>query len=96
MRCIYYVDVNGEVCRSLCLDTGLLKSWAVHNRTKSISLLQKLRQSWEEIEENKTSAGVSAEQMYACTVVYKVWSVAMILSFPNRLCQRWDNVWSGR
>ena len=27
-------------------------------------LFQKLRQSWEEIEKNKTSTGVSAEQMY--------------------------------
>ena len=32
----------------------------------AISLLQKLRQSWEEIEEKKMSAGVSAEQMYVC------------------------------
>ena len=47
----------------------LLKSLPVLNCTRSFSLLQKLRQSWEEIEENKTSAGVSAEQMYGCTCI---------------------------
>ena len=32
-------------------------------------LLQKLRQSWEEIEKNKTSTGVSAEQMYVFNIL---------------------------